>query len=162
MYMENRFKMLTQTHPEAAKELLQAAQRDVSEHWHRYEHLAAAKPPQESRKERDRMDLSTTYLGLALRTPLVPSASPLSSELEHIRRMEDAGASAVVLYSLFEEQIALDRFELDHHLTSGTESFAEALTLLPGPLPSSTSGRRPTSTTSGRRRRRCTFRSSPA
>ena len=45
MYMENRFKMLTQTHPEAAKELLKAAQRDVTEHWHRYEHLAAAKPP---------------------------------------------------------------------------------------------------------------------
>ena len=77
------------------------------------------------------MDLSTTYLGLPLRTPLVPSASPLSSELEHIRQMEDAGAAAVVLYSLFEEQIALDRFELDHHLTEGTESFAEALTYFP-------------------------------
>jgi len=77
------------------------------------------------------MDLSTTYLGLSLRTPLVPSASPLSGELDNIRRMEDAGAAAVVLYSLFEEQIALDRFELHHHLTEGTESFAEALTYFP-------------------------------
>ena len=48
------------------------------------------------------MDLTTTYLGLKLRTPLVPSASPLSEDVDNIRRMEDAGASAVVLYSLFE------------------------------------------------------------
>src|SRR5690349_13998620 len=52
------------------------------------------------------VDLSTTYLGLNLRTPLVPSASPLSEELGNIKRMEDAGAAAVVLYSLFEEQLA--------------------------------------------------------
>ena len=51
------------------------------------------------------VDLSTTYLGLHLRTPLVPSASPLSQEIDGIRRMEDAGASAVVLASLFEEQL---------------------------------------------------------
>ena len=51
------------------------------------------------------MDLSTDYLGLTLRTPLVPSASPLSEELDKIRQMEQAGASAVVLHSLFEEQI---------------------------------------------------------
>ena len=50
------------------------------------------------------MDLSTTYLGMQLRTPLVPSASPLSEELDKIRKMEQAGAAAVVLYSLFEEQ----------------------------------------------------------
>jgi dihydroorotate dehydrogenase (fumarate) len=58
------------------------------------------------------MNLSTTYLGLKLRTPLVPSASPLSQDIDQIRRMEDAGASAVVLYSLFEEQIRYERFEL--------------------------------------------------
>ncbi len=80
------------------------------------------------------MDLSTTYLGLTLRTPLVPSASPLSEEIDNIKRMEDAGASAVVLYSLFEEQIVQERFELNDRLTQGTESFAEALTYFPQPL----------------------------
>ena len=79
------------------------------------------------------MDLSTTYLGLTLRTPLVPSASPLSEEIDNIKRMEDAGASAVVLYSLFEEQIVQERFELHDRLTQGTESFAEALTYFPQP-----------------------------
>jgi dihydroorotate dehydrogenase (fumarate) len=79
------------------------------------------------------MDLSTTYLGLNLRTPLVPSASPLSEDIGNIRRMEDAGAAAVVLYSLFEEQLVLDKYELHHHLTEGTESFAEALTYFPEP-----------------------------
>ena len=79
------------------------------------------------------MDVSTTYLGMKLRTPLVPSASPLSEELDGIKRMEDAGAAAVVLYSLFEEQLLLDRLELDHHLTEGTESFAEAITFIPEP-----------------------------
>ncbi len=79
------------------------------------------------------MDLTTSYLGLTLRSPLVPSASPLSEEIDNSRRMEDAGAAAVVLYSLFEEQLLLDRFELHHHLTEGTESFAEALTYFPEP-----------------------------
>jgi dihydroorotate dehydrogenase (fumarate) len=79
------------------------------------------------------MDLSTTYLGLTLRTPLVPSASPLSEEIDNIKRMEDAGASAVVLYSLFEEQIVQERLELHDRLTQGTESFAEALTYFPQP-----------------------------
>ena len=79
------------------------------------------------------MDLTTTYLGMTLRSPLVPSASPLSEDIDNIRRMEDAGAAAVVLYSLFEEQLVLDRFELHHHLTEGTESFAEALTYFPEP-----------------------------
>ena len=79
------------------------------------------------------MDLSANYLGLNLRTPLVPSASPLSEEIDNIRRMEDAGASAVVLYSLFEEQLELELYELDHLLTQGTESFAEAITYFPEP-----------------------------
>jgi dihydroorotate dehydrogenase (fumarate) len=77
------------------------------------------------------MDLSTTYLGLRLRTPLVPSASPLSEEVANIRKMEDAGAAAVVLHSLFEEQLRRERLELHHHLTQGTESFAESLTYFP-------------------------------
>jgi dihydroorotate dehydrogenase (fumarate) len=79
------------------------------------------------------IDLTTHYLGLALRTPLVPSASPLSQEIASIRRLEDAGASAVVLYSLFEEQLRQDTLELDHHLSAGTESFAESLTFFPQP-----------------------------
>ena len=79
------------------------------------------------------IDLSTTYLGLPLRTPLVASASPLSQELDGIRHLEDAGASAVVLYSLFEEQLRQEIWELDHHLTEGTDSFAEAMSFFPQP-----------------------------
>jgi dihydroorotate dehydrogenase (fumarate) len=81
----------------------------------------------------NKVDLTTTYLGMKLRTPLVPSASPLSEEIDNIKRLEDAGAAAVVLYSLFEEQLALERLELHHHLTHGTESFAESLTYFPEP-----------------------------
>ena len=77
------------------------------------------------------MDLSTHYLGLKLRTPLVAAASPLSEELDSIRLMEDSGASAVVLYSLFEEQLQQDRLELHHKLEQGTESFPEALSYFP-------------------------------
>jgi dihydroorotate dehydrogenase (fumarate) len=79
------------------------------------------------------IDLSTTYLGLQLRTPLVASASPLSQELDGIRQLEDAGASAVVLYSLFEEQLRQESFELEHHLAEGTDSFAEATSFFPQP-----------------------------
>lgn len=79
------------------------------------------------------MDLSTTYLGLKLRTPLVPAASPLSEEIDSIRAMEDNGAAAVVLYSLFEEQLRHESVELAAHLQHGTESFAEALTYFPEP-----------------------------
>ena len=76
-------------------------------------------------------DLTTNYLGLTLRSPLVPSASPLSQEISSIRRLEDAGAAAIVLYSLFEEQLRLESLELDHHLSAGTDSFAESLTFFP-------------------------------
>lgn len=79
------------------------------------------------------MDLSTNYLGLKLRTPLVVSASPLSEEIDNIKQMEYAGASAVVLYSLFEEQLRGERLELARHLEHGTESFAESLTYFPEP-----------------------------
>jgi len=73
------------------------------------------------------MNLATTYLGLKLRSPLVPSASPLSERVDGVRQMEDAGAAAVVLYSLFEEQIRYDRYEMHWVLNQGTESFPEAL-----------------------------------
>lgn len=77
------------------------------------------------------MDLSTTYLGKALRTPLVVSASPLSEKISGIRSMEDAGASAVVLYSLFEEQLVLEEQELFYHTMEGTESHSEATSYFP-------------------------------
>lgn len=77
------------------------------------------------------MDLTTNYLSLKLRTPLVVGASPLSENLDNLKRMEDAGASAVVLHSLFEEQLRQDRLELHRHLEQGTESNAEALNYFP-------------------------------
>jgi len=76
-------------------------------------------------------DLTTTYLGLTLKNPVVASASPLSKKLEGIRRLEEAGAAAVVMYSLFEEQITHESLALDYFLNSGTESFAEALSYFP-------------------------------
>jgi dihydroorotate dehydrogenase (fumarate) len=79
------------------------------------------------------MDLTTKYMGMTLKNPIVPSASPLSQKLDGIRRMEDAGAAAITLYSLFEEQIEFEAAELSHFLDRGTESFAEALTYFPEP-----------------------------
>lgn len=77
------------------------------------------------------MDLSTSYLGLALKHPVMPSASPLSQTLDGIRRLEDAGASAIVMYSLFEEEIEGESHLLDHYLNFGTDSTAEALSYFP-------------------------------
>jgi len=79
------------------------------------------------------MDLTTRYLGLNLRTPLVPSASPLSDDLDSIRRMEDCGASAIVLHSVFEEQVKGELEAVEHHLAYGTDSFPEALSFFPKP-----------------------------
>jgi dihydroorotate dehydrogenase (fumarate) len=80
------------------------------------------------------MDLTTTYLGLKLRTPVVPSAcGPLSNSLGKVRALEDAGASAIVMYSLFEEEILHESQELDHYLTYGSYSYAEALNYFPEP-----------------------------
>ena len=77
------------------------------------------------------IDLSTNYLGLKLKNPLVASASPLSKKVEQVKRMEEAGIAAVVMYSLFEEQIIHESLELDYYLARGTKSFSEALTYLP-------------------------------
>lgn len=79
------------------------------------------------------MNLTTRYLGLELRTPLVPSASPLSENLDNLKRMEDAGASAVVLHSLFEEQIRAERSAVHRHLAAHAESHAEATSYFPDP-----------------------------
>ena len=77
------------------------------------------------------IDLSTTYLGLKLKNPLVASASPLCEDVANVRRLEDAGASAVVLHSLFEEQIEVDSDELDRFIREGSENSAESITHFP-------------------------------
>jgi dihydroorotate dehydrogenase (fumarate) len=77
------------------------------------------------------VDLTTTYLGLKLRNPLVASASPLSEKVETVKKLEEAGIAAVVMYSLFEEQIIHESLELDHFLNQGSYSSNEAQTYLP-------------------------------
>jgi dihydroorotate dehydrogenase (fumarate) len=77
------------------------------------------------------IDLTTRYLGLSLASPLVASASPLGERLDTLCRLEDAGAAAVVLPSLFEEQITLESHQLDQHLSAGAESYAEAVSYFP-------------------------------
>jgi dihydroorotate dehydrogenase (fumarate) len=77
------------------------------------------------------LDLSTTYLGLKLKNPLVASSSPMCKDVGNILKLEDAGVSAVVLHSLFEEQINLESNELDRYLSSNTEAFAESLSYFP-------------------------------
>jgi Dihydroorotate dehydrogenase len=76
-------------------------------------------------------DLKTTYLGLHLKSPLVASASPLSKKLDTARQVEDAGASALVMHSLFEEEIRHESMELDFGLNQGSESYAESLSFIP-------------------------------
>ena len=76
-------------------------------------------------------DLTTRYLGLTLRSPLVASSSPLADSVENIVRLEDHGIAAVVLPSMFEEQLELESRSVDHDLARGSESFAEALSFFP-------------------------------
>jgi dihydroorotate dehydrogenase (fumarate) len=77
------------------------------------------------------MNLTTNYLGMLLKNPIVASSSPLSHSVDSIRRLEDAGAAAVVMYSLFEEQIGFDSYYIDHHLTQGIDSYAESISYFP-------------------------------
>ena len=79
------------------------------------------------------MDLSTTYLGLNLSHPIMPGASPLVDEIDTVKRLEDAGASAIILRSLFEEQITREQLGMVHHVLVHEESFAEALSYFPKP-----------------------------
>ena len=79
------------------------------------------------------MDLTTKYLGLELAHPLVPGASPLADDLDTVRRLEDAGAPAIVMRSLFAEQIAREEISAYLHLDRRGESFAEALSYFPSP-----------------------------
>lgn len=77
------------------------------------------------------MNLTTNYLGMCLKNPIVASSSPLSHSVEGVRRLEDAGAAAVVMYSLFEEQIGFDSYYIDYHLTQGVDSYAESISYFP-------------------------------
>jgi dihydroorotate dehydrogenase (fumarate) len=77
------------------------------------------------------MNLTTNYLGLLLKNPIVASSSPLSHTVDSIRRLEDAGAAAIVMYSLFEEQIGFDSYYIDYHLTQGIDSYAESISYFP-------------------------------
>src|SRR5579859_5567334 len=79
------------------------------------------------------VNLKTTYMGLELSSPLVVSANPLSESLDNIKRMEDAGAGAIVLFSLFAEQIRRERELMMYYTSHGADSFAEALTFFPEP-----------------------------
>jgi dihydroorotate dehydrogenase (fumarate) len=79
------------------------------------------------------MDLSTTYLGLNLPHPIMPGASPLADDLDTVKRLEDAGASVIVVRSLFEEQITREQLGMVHHVMVHEESFAEALSYFPNP-----------------------------
>lgn len=77
------------------------------------------------------MDLSTQYMGMTLKSPIVPSASPLSREIDRVRAMEDAGAGAVVFFSLFEEQLQMESQTLTHTFDLGSESFSEVSSFWP-------------------------------
>lgn len=77
------------------------------------------------------MNLTTDYLGLTLKNPIMPGASPLADDLSTVKRLEDAGAAAIVMHSLFEEQINLERNVTERDVEAHTESFAEAITYLP-------------------------------
>ena len=79
------------------------------------------------------MDLSTTYLGLKLPHPIMPGASPMVDKIDLVKRMEDAGASAIVMHSLFEEQLMREELATYHHVDVHADSFAEAMTFLPRP-----------------------------
>ena len=80
-------------------------------------------------------DLTTTYLGLSLKNPLVASASPLSRTVDSVRRLEDAGVAAVVMYSLFEEEITHESLELDHYLELAPTATLRASATFPISIP---------------------------
>ena len=132
-YNETRYKMLTQMDEDRAEELMKKAQHDAKARWTSTSKWPPCTTETETsnRGEKIMTDLSTTYLGLNLKNPLVASASPLSKNIDKARKLEEAGISAIVMYSLFEEQIIHESLELDHYLTRGTDSFAEALSYLP-------------------------------
>ena len=130
-YNEVRFKSLTQTHPDLAKRMLDEAQRGVEERYRVYEDLAARDGSRFERPGRDIMNLATRYLGLQLAHPIVASASPLTATLDGMRRLEDAGAAAVVMASLYEEQIRAEDTAYALYTEHGSEARPEAGTYFP-------------------------------
>ena len=77
------------------------------------------------------IDISTTYMGLKLKSPLIASSSPLLKKVEHVKQLEEGGVAAVILYSLFEEQITHESLELHHHLSKAADLSPEAMSYLP-------------------------------
>ncbi len=149
---EARYAILERTDPARARELSRLLQSDIDERWRYYEQLAtmhrtvpARGPCGRGCRARDRerrglplrergtgmIDLSTRYLGLDLRTPIVASASPLNGDLASARLVEDAGASAIVMPSLFEEEILHEEIELNRALEAGSEPLRRSARLLP-------------------------------
>ena len=110
--------MLVNSNPDEAKKLLNAAQENVNERWKLYQHMATmsfeSRKAYKDREEQSMIDLSTNYLGLKLKNPVVVSASPLTEKLENFARLEDAGAAAIVMYSLMEEQIEAESANIDN------------------------------------------------
>ena len=130
---ELRFRALANSNPAEAERLLDLSQQTVQQRWQIYEEMAtrSAGDFPTNGPQGSLMDLSTTYMGLKLRNPLVASASPLSHTVDGVRRLADAGVGAIVLHSLFEEQLR-EEAELNARLAdAGTESFAESLSYLP-------------------------------
>ena len=138
-YNELRYSSLSQARPDEAEQLLAMAQAAVIEKYRQYEELAAREgtrfhPDARQRKAaggRLTMSLATTYLGLNLKNPLVASASPLTGTLDAIRRLEDAGAGAVVLPSLFQEQIEAEAEALAFRVDAFADSSPEARSYFP-------------------------------
>ena len=131
---EARFAMLTRSNPERAEHLLSLAQRDIDERWHFYEQMAGIERHRSRPDGRGaimNVDLTTRYLGLALTNPLVISACSLTGKLDTLRQLEDAGAAAAVMPSLFEEQIEHDEMATYRFYEHGAESFPEALSYFP-------------------------------
>ena len=137
---EARFAMLARTAPEEFERLMALAEEDARERWSWYEQLAGAVPrrpsPAQPARRRGRadgggghpvmVDLRSSYLGLELGSPLVASPSPLTGELDSLVRLEGAGIGAVVLPSLFEEQLTHDQLELDRLLETTADHTGEA------------------------------------
>ena len=130
---ELRYRTLANTDPAEAERLHGLAEQAVAQRWEVYEEMATrgAHRVPGRRAQGPLMDLSTDYMGLALRNPLVASASPLSQTVDGVRRLADAGVGAVVLYSLFEEQLRREAAQNARLADAGTESFAESLSYFP-------------------------------
>ena len=130
---ELRYRTLANTDPAEAERLHGLAEQAVAQRWEVYEEMATrgAQPVPGRRSQGSLMELSTDYMGLALRNPLVASASPLSKTVDGVRRLADAGVGAVVLYSLFEEQLLREAAQNARLVDAGTESFAESLSYFP-------------------------------